>query len=46
MAMGETLTGHIPSKENPADLATKIIPSGQLRESLVSMMLRDIYDEH
>jgi hypothetical protein len=46
VAMGETLTGHIPSKENPADLATKIIPSGQLRESLVSMMLRDIYDEH
>ena len=40
------LTAHIPSKENPSDLATKIIPSGQLRESLVSMMLHDIYDEH
>jgi len=29
VAMGECLVGHIPSKENPADLATKIVPGGQ-----------------
>ena len=46
VAMGESLTGHIPSKENSADLASKIIPSGQLREHLVGKMLHDIYDEH
>ena len=46
VAMGESLTGHIPSKENPADLATKVIPSGQLRENLVRKVLYDIYDEH
>ena len=44
VAMGESLTGHVPSKKNPADVATKIIPSGQLRESLVRMLLYDIYD--
>ena len=46
VAMGESLTGHISSKENCADIATKIIPSGQLRESLVRRLLHDIYDEH
>ena len=45
VAMGESLTGHVPSKENPSDIATKIIPSGQLRESLVSQVLHDIYDD-
>jgi hypothetical protein len=45
-AMGESVTGFVGSKENPADLATKIIPSGQLRESLVRMVLHDIYDDH
>ena len=46
VAMGESLTGHISSKENPADIATKIIPAGQLREHLVSKLLFDIYDDH
>ena len=46
VASGESLTGHVPSKENPADIATKIVPGGQLRENLVSMMLRDIFDGH
>ena len=44
VAMGESLTGHISSKENRADLATKIIPNVQLREHLVNMLLYDIYD--
>jgi len=45
VASGESLTGHIASTENPADIATKIIPSGQLREKLVGKLLRDIYDD-
>ena len=44
VAMGESLTGHISSKENPSDIATKIIPSGQLREHLVKKVLHDIFD--
>ena len=44
-AMGESITGHVDSKENCSDVATKVIPSGQLREYLVSKyLLRDIYD--
>ena len=44
VAMGETLTGHIASKDNRADLASKLVPNGQYRESLVRMLLRDIFD--
>jgi len=46
VAMGESLITHIPTKENPADIATKIIPAGRQREYLVSKQLRDIHDEH
>jgi len=46
VAMGESLTGRVSSKENPADVATKIIPSGQLCEHLVHKLLHDIYDKH
>ena len=45
VAMGESLTGHIPSRENQADVATKVIPPGQLREHLVGKLLYDIYDD-
>ena len=44
VAMGECLTGHVASCDNPADLATKIIPPGQKRDHLVSMVLWDIAD--
>ena len=43
--MGECLTGHIASVDNPADLATKIIPAGQKRDHLVSLILYDIVDD-
>ena len=45
-AMGEILTGHISTHENPADLATKIIPSGAKRDYLVSLVLYDIADHN
>ena len=44
VAMNESLTGHIATVENPADLATKIHTGGAKREHLVSKLLYDIYD--
>ena len=44
VAMGESLVGHISSTENPADLATKLIPGGQKRNYLVGKVLYDICD--
>ena len=45
VAMGEAMTGHVESSENPADFATKVIPGGQKRNHLVGMILHDIYDQ-
>jgi hypothetical protein len=45
IAMGKSLTGHISSQENPADLATKLMSGGQKRNYLVSKILYDIHDE-
>jgi len=42
VAMGECLTGHIASVDNPADLATKIIGRGQRRDHLVDKLLYDL----
>ena len=42
VAMGELLTTHIPTTMNPADLATKLIPGGIKRESLLNMLMHDI----
>ena len=44
VAMGESRTGHVDSKNNLADIATKLVPAGQLREHLVSRILHDIFD--
>ncbi len=45
-AMGEMLTGHVRSEDNPADLGSKLVPSGVTRNKLVGMWLHDIVDEH
>ena len=42
VAMGECLTGHVPTQSNPADLCTKVIPGGQKRDGLVNMILYDL----
>jgi hypothetical protein len=39
VAMGECLTAHIQTEDNPADLCTKVIPGGQLRDRLVNLVL-------
>ena len=44
VAMGESLTGHIPTAKNCAYLATKIIPGGGKRDHLVGKLLFDIVD--
>ena len=46
VAMNEILTGHISTHENPADIATKLVPGGRKRDHLVSLLLYDIADEH
>ena len=45
VAMGESLTGHIDTNENMADLATKVIRAGQKRDHLVGKLLYDICDD-
>ena len=45
VAMGESLTGHIPTDRNVADLLTKAL-YGQKRQHFVSELLFDIYDDH
>ena len=45
VAMGESLTTHIPTLQNPADLLTKVL-YGAKRQSHVRNILYDIYDDH
>ena len=45
VAMGESLVGHIPSKENVTELITKVL-DGQKRRDLVSNILYDVHDDH
>ena len=45
VAMYESIIGHIPSKENVADLIKKVL-NGHKRRYLVSNILYDIYDDH
>ena len=45
VAVGESLVGCIPSKENIPDLMAKIL-LGQKRKYLVSNILYDIHDDH
>ena len=45
VAMGKSLVGHVPSKENIAHLLTKILYAHK-RRYLVSYFLYDIHDDH
>jgi hypothetical protein len=44
VAMGECLTGHVSTHENPADICTKIIAGGRKRDHLVGLILHDLAD--
>jgi hypothetical protein len=43
-AMGESIIGHIPSVNNPADICTNAVPGGQKRDLLIGLLLHDIVD--
>jgi hypothetical protein len=43
-ARDEWRTGYVNTKNNPSDILTKPVPSGQLRMSLVRMILHHLYD--
>jgi hypothetical protein len=45
VAMGESLTGHVSTHDNPADIATKSIGGGMKRDHLTSMLLHDLVPE-
>ena len=45
VAMGELLTGHVSTHENPADMLTKVLPGGMKRDHLIGLVLYDITDE-
>ena len=45
VAMGELLTGHVRTDENPADILTSVMGGGQKKQKLVQMYLYDIYDD-
>ena len=45
LAIGETLTGHVRTHENVADIATEVLHTGQKRNYLVPKVLYDIADE-
>ena len=42
--MGESLTGHLRSEDNTADLLTKVV-TGQKGKHLVLLVLYDIFNE-
>jgi hypothetical protein len=39
VAMGEAMTAHIRSEDNPADICTKLMPGGEKRNRIVSNIL-------
>jgi hypothetical protein len=43
-AMVESIIGHVPSVENPADICTKVVPGGQKRNNLIRLLLHDLCD--
>jgi hypothetical protein len=42
--MGESIFGHVPSVDNPADIFTKVVPCGQKWNHLIRLLLHDLCD--
>jgi hypothetical protein len=42
--MGESIIGHVPSVDNPADICTKVMPGGQKQNNLICLLLHDLCD--
>jgi hypothetical protein len=43
-AMGESIIGHVPSVDNPADICTKVVPGGEKRNHLIRILLHDLHN--
>jgi hypothetical protein len=43
-SMGESIIGHVPSVDNPADICTKVLPGGQKRNHLIRLFPHDLCD--
>jgi hypothetical protein len=43
-AMGESIIGHGPSVENPADICIKVVSGGRKRNHLIHLFLHDLCD--
>ena len=43
--MKESLTGHVTSVDNPADICTKDVPGGAKRKHLIGKVLHNLYDQ-
>jgi hypothetical protein len=43
-AMGESIIGHVPYVDIPADICTKGVPGGQKRNHLIHLLLHDLCD--
>jgi hypothetical protein len=43
-AMGESIIGHVPSVDNPADICTTVVPGGQKRNHLIRLLLHELCD--
>jgi hypothetical protein len=43
-AMGDSIIGHVPSVDNPADICTKVVPGGQKRNHLIRLLLHALCD--
>jgi hypothetical protein len=43
-AIRESIIGHVPSVNNPADICTKAVSGGQRRDHLIGLLLHDLVD--
>ena len=45
VAMKESLIGHVPSVDNPANIYTKVFRGGAKRKHLIDKVLHDLYKQ-
>ena len=45
VTMKESLTGRVPSLDNPEDICTKVVPDGAKRKHLIGKVLHDLYEK-
>ena len=43
--MKESLTGHVPSVDNPEEICTKVVPGGAKRKHLIGKVLQELYKQ-